>query len=126
MSIVFERRANASTGLALEFTLQRTHRDTHTHRYTQIHVGLLHVRVHLEKSYQSTHAACFRDDNIERYRRNLATMQLGSIFCNIYFRRPMLPTFLNFTFFYSSRSSFGLMYDFCKNYVALFYSRNKS
>jgi len=66
MSIIFKRRANASTGLALEFTLQETEWDT------PIHVGLLHMRVHVEKSYQSTHDACFRDD-IERYRRILAT-----------------------------------------------------
>jgi len=66
MSIVFKRRANAFTGWGLESNLQKTEWDT------PIHVGLSHVQVHVEKSYQSTHAACFRDD-IERYRRILAT-----------------------------------------------------
>src|SRR6218665_474592 len=74
MSVDFKRRANAFTGLAIESTctLQKTEWDT------PIHVGLLHVQVHVEKTYQSTHAACFRD-NIERYRRILAT-RLGRYF----------------------------------------------
>ena len=58
MAVVFKGRANASTGLALDFTLQKTEWDT------PIRVGLLHVRVHVVKTNQSTctRAACFRDD----------------------------------------------------------------
>src|SRR6218665_4128316 len=93
MSIIFKRRANASTGLALEFTLQETEWDT------PIHVGLLHVRVHVEKSYQSTHVECLRD-NIECYRGILATSvgrYFVTYFCVCY---PLLTTlrFILFSF----------------------------
>jgi len=89
MSIVFKKRANASAGLALEFTLQKTEWDT------SILVGLLEAWVHVEKSYQSLHAACFRD-NIERYRHG-SGHQRRSIFCNISF--SMLPPVHNITYF---------------------------
>ena len=66
---------------------------------TPIHVGLLHVRVHVEKSYQSTHVECLRD-NIECYRGILATSvgrYFVTYFCVCY---PLLTTlrFILFSF----------------------------
>src|SRR6218665_917315 len=94
MSIVLKRRVNASTGLALEFTLQKTEWDT------PIHVGLLayNVRVHVEKSYQSTHAACFRDD-IEQFRRILA-ISLGRYFVTFLLVGLCCPLVTTLLFFY--------------------------
>jgi len=107
------RRANASTGLALEFTLQKTEWDT------LIHVELLQVRVHVEKLHQSRpiYACCMLS---RRYWTISSYSGLGRYFVTFF---SMLPTvFLSFSI---QVKVVGLLYNFLKNYVAVFYSRNK-